>query len=85
MKYILFPKQHPKCGTIIPGVSEAELPQSYLAQQCLSLELSSPAELFNKHEILQVSIKGNIMQPHLHNGIVNHPTFSQTLKLIAAS
>lgn len=50
-----------------------------------SLELSYPAELFNKHEILQVSSKGKIIQPIYTREYFNHPTFSQTLQLIPAS
>lgn len=84
MKYVLFPKQHPESGTIIPGVSEVELPDSYLAQQCLPLQFSSPAELFNKHELLQVSIKGNIIPPIYTREYFNHPMSSQTLQLIPA-
>jgi len=64
---------------VISGDSEAKLPHSYLAQQCLPLELSCSTELFNKQEILHLSTKGNDIQPNYTREYFSHPTFSQTL------
>lgn len=58
MNNILLPNQHP----VAPGRSKVEPIHSYPAHQSLSLALSSQSELFNQYQILQISVKGNIVQ-----------------------
>lgn len=73
-----------KRDTVIPGDSETEWKDNYLAQQCLSLELGSPVKLFNKHQILQVCIKGNFIQLIYTREYFSQSTFPQMIQLIAA-
>lgn len=64
-----------KRGAVIPGDSETELPDNYLAQR-LSLEVSSPVKLFKNTRFSRFVLKATY-STHSHQGVFQpHHTLS---------